>query len=109
MLTLLRPLVLFAAAAGLTAAGVPAAPAQVKKDDKTKVDPKKVETKKADEVGTIEVYQAKDGWRFKVVLEGKAIAIGTVGQDKKEDVLKIVDALKATMAKGKVEVKDEKK
>ncbi|MBA4062129.1 MAG: hypothetical protein C0501_00155 [Isosphaera sp.] len=105
MLRFLRPLVLFAAAAGLTAAAVPAAPAQVKdkKDDKTKVDPK------AAEVGTIEVYQAKDGWRFKVVVDGKAIAIGTVGQDTKADALKVVEALKATMAKGKVEVIDDKK
>ena len=56
----------------------------------------------------------KGEWRYKVVVADKAIAIGTVGFDKKEDVLKVVESLKATMAKGKVvelksDAKDEKK
>ena len=33
-----------------------------------------------DEIGTTEVYKAKDGWRFKVMNSaGKSVAIGTVG------------------------------
>ena len=65
---------------------------------------------KKDEPGKIEVYEAKDGWRFRIINEdGKAVAIGTVGYDKKEDCLKVVDFVKLTMAKGKVtEVKKEK-
>jgi uncharacterized protein YegP (UPF0339 family) len=103
---LLRASVLFAAIAGLmvaTALNNPA-PAQVKdkKDDKAKVT--------APEVGTIEVYTDKKGeWRFRVKVDDKSIAIGTVGFDKKEDVLKVVETLKATMAKGKVvEIKADK-
>ena len=66
------------------------------KDDKKK-------DAKAVEPGTIEVYQAKDGWRYKVVnAEGKAVAIGVQGFDKKEDCLAVVEFLKTTMAKGKV-------
>jgi uncharacterized protein YegP (UPF0339 family) len=92
---ILRASVLFAAIAGLvvvTSMDNPA-PAQAKKEDK----------KAAAEVGTIEVYTDKAGeWRFRVKVDDKSIAIGTVGFDKKEDVLKVVETLKATMAKGKV-------
>ena len=104
MLRFLRPLVLFAAAAGLTAAaGLPAAPAQVKKDDKGKVDPKA-------DAGTIVVSTDKKGeWRFKVVVDGKSIAIGTDGFEKKEEVMKVIETLKTAMAKAKVEVIDDKK
>ena len=102
MSRLLRASVLFAAIAGLAVATSldNPDPAQVKKkDDKAS----------AAEVGTIEVYTDKKGeWRFRVKVEDKSIAIGTVGFDKKEDVLKVVETLKATMAKGKVvEVKGE--
>ena len=39
-----------------------------------------------------------------------AVAIGTVGHEKKEEAMKDVDFLKATFGKGKVvEVKEEKK
>ena len=104
MRTLLRSLALFAVVAALVAsAGLSDAPARQKEKDK--------DAKKAEEVGTIEVYQAKDGWRFRVKnAEGKSVAIGTVGYDKKEECLKAVDFLKTTMAKAKVtEVKDDKK
>jgi uncharacterized protein YegP (UPF0339 family) len=94
---LLRASVLFAAIAGLVAATSfdNPAPAQAKKG--------------AAEVGTIEVYKDKVGeWRFRVKVDDKSIAIGTVGHEKKEDVLAVIDSLKATMAKGKVvEVKGE--
>src|SRR5262249_60138585 len=109
---LLRLCVLFGAIAALmSATGLTTAPAQVKdkKDDKAKVDDKKTDAK--EEIGVTEVYMAKDGWRFRVKnTEGKSIAIGTIGYDKKEDCLKVVDAVKATLTKGKVvEIKDDKK
>ena len=102
MRTLLRSLALFAFVAALVAsAGLTDAPARQKDKDK-----------KVEEVGTIEVYQAKDGgWRFRVKnTEDKSIAIGTVGYETKAECLKVVDFLKTTMAKAKVtEVKEDKK
>ncbi|MCI0703174.1 MAG: DUF1508 domain-containing protein [Planctomycetia bacterium] len=88
MRKLFHAAVLFAGIAMLFAfCGLPSAPAQ--KKDK-------------DEVGTVEIYQAKDGWRFRVKnSEGKSIAIGTVGYEKKEDCEKVVEFLKTTMAKAK--------
>ncbi len=64
-----------------------------------------------EEIGTIEVYQAKDGWRFRIKnAEDKSVAIGTVGFDKKEDCLKTVEFIKNTLAKAKVtEIKSDKK
>lgn len=113
MSTLLRSFLLLAVVAGLMiSAGAPVAPAQVK--DKDKKDDKK-DVKKSDakdeEIGVTEVYMAKDGWRFRVKnAEGKSIAIGTVGFDKKEEAMKTVELLKATLTKGKVvEIKEEKK
>lgn len=107
MRKLLRLPVLFAAMVGLVlAAGTTTAPAQDKKktDDKAKVTAK-------EEVGIAEVYMAKDGWRFRIKnSEGKSVAIGTVGFDKKEDCLKALDLVKNTLTKSKiVEVKEEKK
>ena len=66
---------------------------------------------KADEIGVTEVYMAKDGWRFRIKnAEGKSIAIGTVGHDKKEDAEKTVELVRHTLTKGKVVVlKEEKK
>jgi hypothetical protein len=101
----LRPFVLFCAIAGIVgSAALTDAPA-FQKDDKK--DPKKGDkgTKDAADVGTVEVYMAKDGWRIRVKnAEGKSVVIGTVGYDKQEDALKTVDFLKATFAKGKVSV-----
>jgi uncharacterized protein YegP (UPF0339 family) len=79
-----------------------------KKNDKKKVDKKEV---KKDEPGTIEVYQAKDGWRYRVVgPDGKTIAIGIQGFAKKEDCLAVIEVLKTTLAKANVgEPKAEKK
>ena len=79
----LRASVLFAAIAGLmvaTSVNNPA-PAQVKdkdkKDDKAKA--------AAPDIGTIEVYTDKKGeWRFRVKVDDKSIAIGTVGHEKKK-------------------------
>lgn len=107
---LLRSFVLFAAIAGvMTAAGVSSAPAQVK--DKDKKDDKKDDKAKVDELGVAEVYMAKDGWRFRIKnAEGKSVAIGTTGFDKKEDALKVLELVKATLTKTKVvEIKEDKK
>ncbi len=112
MSKLLRSFVLFAAIAGLmTAAGLSAAPALQKEKDKDKKDDKTKTETKADEVGVTEVYMAKDGWRFRIKnSEGKSIAIGTVGFEKKEDAMKAVEMVKTTLTKGKVvEIKDDKK
>ena len=103
---LLRLCVLFAAMAALMSAGgfTTIAPAQdkgKKTDAKAKVDAK-------EEAGVIEVYTDKEGkWRYRVKnTAGKSIAIGTVGYKNKDDVLKVIDTVKATLTKGKiVEVK----
>lgn len=93
---------LFVGVGLVVASSAPVAPAQPKD---------KKDTKAAADVGTIEVYKAKDGWRIRVKnADGKSVAIGTVGHDKKEDALKDVEFLKNTFGKGKVvEVKEEKK
>lgn len=103
MRKLLSSLALFGVIATVVAlANVSDAPALQKDKDKK-------ETK--DQVGTIEVYQAKDGWRFRIKnAEDKSVAIGTVGFEKKEDCLKAVEFIKNTMAKAKVtEIKSDKK
>ncbi len=92
-----RSFVLFAAIAALVAAGgLSSAPAFQKDKDKK------------EEVGTVEVYKAKDGWRFRVKnAEGKSVAVGMQGYEKKDEALKEVESLKTTLAKGKVvEIKD---
>ena len=104
---LFRAVVLFAGIGTLMSAGglITVAPAQVKDKDKKK------DAKEAEEIGVTEVYMAKDGWRFRIKnAEGKSIAIGVVGHDKKEDAMKVVEQVKHTLNKGKVDViKEEKK
>lgn len=104
MRKLVRAFVLFCAIAGVVgSAAVSDAPARQKDEKKDKKDVK--DAKGAAEVGTVEVYMAKDGWRIRVKnAEGKSVAIGTVGYDKQEDALKTVEFLKSTFAKGKVTV-----
>jgi uncharacterized protein YegP (UPF0339 family) len=103
---MIRCFALAAATAGLVGlSGLTDAPAQ----DKTKTEKTQPKTAK-EEVGTIEVWMAKDGWRWKVLnAEGKTIAMGTTGFDKKEEAIKSIDAVKTTLNKAKVEVKDDKK
>jgi hypothetical protein len=56
-------------------------------------------------VGVTEVYKAKDGWRFRVKNnEGKSVAIGTRGFDTQEEVENMVDFVKNTLSKGKINV-----
>jgi uncharacterized protein YegP (UPF0339 family) len=78
-------------------AGLPGAPAQDKgSKSETKAQPKA-------EAGVVEVYQAKDGWRFRIKnAEGKSVAIGTVGFEKKEDCLKVLELVKTTLATTKI-------
>ena len=112
MRMLLRSLVLFGIIAAVVAvAGSPSAPAQQKDKKDEKKDDKKDDKKDKDEVGTIEVFQRKDGWRYRIKsAEGKSLAGGYIPHEKKEDCLKEVEFLKATFAKGKVvEIKDDKK
>jgi uncharacterized protein YegP (UPF0339 family) len=106
MRKLIRSFVLFCAIAGIVAsAALSDAPARQKDDKKDPKKDDKKDTKGAADVGAIEVYMAKDGWRIRVKnAEGKSVAIGTVGYDKQEDALKTVDFLKNTFAKGKVSV-----
>ena len=109
MRKLLYSLALCAATGALIACVSAPAPAQTKdkKDEKKdeKKDAKKDEKKdaKAVEPGTVEVYQSKDGWRYRVLgADGKPIAIGVQGYAKKEDCLATVDFLKASLTKAKV-------
>ena len=97
-----RSLLLFAAITALVAAGGLSTAALQDKKDKDK--------KAAEEVGTVEVFKAKDGWRYRVKnAEGKALVGSYVGHEKKEDCLKELDTLKATLSKAKVtEIKEEK-
>ncbi|HEY1186366.1 MAG TPA: hypothetical protein VGE74_01860 [Gemmata sp.] len=110
MFTAFRALAPFAAIVALVVSvGLPSAPALQKDKDK-KGEEKKGTNKKDGEVGTVEVWKAPDGWRFRVLnAAGKPVAGGYVPHEKKEDALKEVELLKATFAKGKVEVKEDKK
>jgi uncharacterized protein YegP (UPF0339 family) len=109
---LLRAGMLFTAIAAVMYAGgfTAIAPAQVKDKDKLDKKDKKDTKTKPDEVGVTEVFKAKDGWRYRVKdAEGKSIAIGTVYYETKEEALKIVDLVKTTLTKGKIEVREDKK
>lgn len=110
MRTAFRSLVLFTAIAALVASGGLSPAQQKDKDKEKKAEDKKAVDKKGDEVGSVEVWKAKDGWRFKVLnASGKAIAGNYVPHETKEDALKEVEVLKTALAKGKVEVKTEAK
>ena len=91
---------------------VPFADAQEKKDvkkdtkkDVKKADPKKVEVKKDKEemgVGTIEIYKAKDGFRFRIKDEDRKVAAMPVkGLETEAEVKEALEAIKATLNKVK--------
>src|SRR5436190_349024 len=87
-----RLLVLAAAMIGLTVGAMTAqdtkkAAPQAKKGD----DEKKVK-------GKVEYYEAGDGWRWKVTVGEKALAMSTRGVKKKEDALKDIEDVKAILA-----------
>src|SRR4026208_663681 len=103
MRKLICQLALFVAGGVVSAHVAPAAAAPQKKDDKKEAKKDEKKDENPGEPGGIEVYQGKDGWRFRVTnSEGKSIAIGMQGYAKKEDCLAAVELLKTTMAKGKV-------
>jgi uncharacterized protein YegP (UPF0339 family) len=102
---LFRAVVLLAAIAAVMSAGslTTIAPAQEKKKAN-----KAVGTD--DDVGTVEVYKAKDGWRYRVRnAQAKLIAISGVGYESPEDVTKVLNQVKATLNKAKVKTLNEKK
>jgi len=78
--------------------------AQVK-DKKAKVDPKKDAKKEvapAEAGWTVEVYKAKDGFRFRIKdADDKTVAMPTKGYETKEEVLKLLDQIKVTLNKVK--------
>jgi uncharacterized protein YegP (UPF0339 family) len=84
----IRPQSLFlgVALAGLLALGsLTTAPAQPK-------------ATKADAPGTVEIYQAKDGYRFRVKgLDGKVLAQPTKGYKTKDECQKSLDTIKAIL------------
>jgi len=102
---------LFVAVGVLVVSVSPVAPAQQKEKKNDKTDTKKDDKKndKQADLGKIEVYQGKDGWRFRVVgPDGKSVAIGLQGYAKKEECLAAVEVLKTTLTKGKVTEVDKK-
>lgn len=83
-------------------------------DEKSKADTKKETTKTRDAknaknapnakmaVGTVEIYKAKDGYRFRIKdAEGKVIAMPVKGLDDKEDVEKLLILIRETLAQAK--------
>jgi len=65
-------------------------------------DKSKTKGKEKDKVGTVEIYKAKDGYRFRIKNpDGKTIAIPTRGHESKDDVVKDLDEIKATLNKVK--------
>jgi len=101
MSKLVRVSTLLAFMIAVTASAVSVADAQDKKDPK----------KPAEKAGKVEVYMAKDGYRFRIMdAEGKTIAMTTKAYDKKEDAVKALEQVKTTLNTVKVtEVKEEKK
>ena len=102
---LFRAVVLLAAIAAVMSAGslTTIAPAQEKKKANKAVGAD-------DDVGTVEVYKAKDGWRYRVKnAQGKLIAHPGVGYESPEDVTKILNQVKATLNKAKIKTLNEKK
>lgn len=74
---------------------------ELKKDLKKEV--KKGDTKKEDAgIGTIEIYKAKDGFRFRIKdADDKVAAMPVKGLETKEEVEKTLEFLKATLNKAK--------
>jgi uncharacterized protein YegP (UPF0339 family) len=64
--------------------------------------------REAIKAGTVEVYKAKDGYRFRVKdLDGKTVAMPTKGYETKEECLKTLEFISATLIQAKpTEVKE---
>jgi hypothetical protein len=85
-----RFLVLAAAMTGLTVGAMTAQDTKKTTPAQGKADDKKVK-------GTVEYYEAGDGWRWKVVIAGKTAAMATKGVEKKEEVLKEIEDVKSVL------------
>src|SRR4051794_14100429 len=71
--------------------------------------PKEVK-KVPEKAGKVEVYKAKDGYRFRILdAEGKTIAMASKGYDKEEDVNKVLEQVKVALNNAKLDGKEEKK
>jgi uncharacterized protein YegP (UPF0339 family) len=83
-------------------------PGPVQAQTKGKTQPTKKTEAPPAKVGTIEVYKAKDGYRFRIKdTDGKTVAMPTKGYDEKDDCLKTLDFIKATLNNVKpTDVKD---
>jgi len=56
----------------------------------------------AAKAGTIEVYDAKDGYRFRIKdQDGKTVAMPTKGSEEKDDCLKALDFVRTTLNNAK--------
>jgi uncharacterized protein YegP (UPF0339 family) len=95
-----------------------AAPAQEKKTDKKESGNKTTTTKgevgsskdtKVGSGGTVEVYQAKDGWRFRIKnAQGKSLAIGVVGYATKEEALQVIQQVQEILNTQKAVIVEKK-
>jgi hypothetical protein len=114
MLKFARPLVLAFAMAAIAGGAMTA------QDKKAPTTPVQDKTKKADDKkdvkGTVEYYEAGDGWRWKITNGEKTIAMATKGVEKKEDAIKeiedvktIINAIKPTEGKPTKKAKDKDK
>src|SRR5262245_53552072 len=84
-------LVLVVSVAVVGSSVVPSIEAQDKSKAKTK-----------EKVGRVEIYKAKEGYRFRVDdQEGKVIAMPVKGRETKDEVAKDLDEIKATLNKVK--------
>ena len=104
-----RVLGLLALVVGLAVVGAPV-DSTLDAQDKTKTklkDKDKKDAKEADAGGTVEVYKAKDGYRFRIKnTEGKSIAISTRGHESKDDAIKDLDTVKSILTKSKPKIED---
>ena len=94
----------FRSLALMTALGVTVAATGTMAQDKKEKKP--ADTKKADDkeekLGKVEIYEAKDGFRFRIVgADGKNICGAYKGYKTKDDCAKVVEELKAILTKTK--------
>lgn len=85
---IVHSLVLVGAMAGLVVVGGLAGTAQEKKGKDAK----------GEKPGTVEVYEAKDGFRFRIKdAEGKLVGQSSKGYQKADDARKALESIKATL------------
>jgi len=65
-------------------------------------DKSKTKAKEKEKVGTVEIYKAKDGYRYRVKgTDGKVLAMPSHARETKEDVAKDLEDIKTTLNKVK--------